>query len=258
MSVCKHYVNNKCRNENCKFLHIDNICRNYFFNNCNNLNCKYIHDYKLNPNANKIHKPKNTTNFTPDLSQPDMRVIINKPIYNSNEVCIINNIFWNINTFDILKKELYYNKDIYKLWHGDNHSIADDSLNWKNDSPIFNDIINILCQRFSMTPSATRLNLYKDNNDWKPYHHDAAAIKPEKAKIQNITVGVSFGCTREISFQHAKSYDRINFQLENGTVYAFGNKINIDYKHGIPQTIKNRDNYERFSIIIWGYSNNLN
>ena len=52
-----------------------------------------------------------------------------------------------------------------------------------------------------MTPSSTRINYYKTNNDFKPYHHDAAAFNPEKAKYQNITVGVSFGCTREISFE---------------------------------------------------------
>ena len=28
-------------------------------------------------------------------------------------------------------------------------------------------------------------NLYKDSSQWKPYHHDAAAIKPHIAKIQN-------------------------------------------------------------------------
>ena len=104
-----------------------------------------------------------------------------------------------------------------------------------------------------MTPSATRLNLYENGNDWKPYHHDAAALKPEKAKTQNITVGVSFGLTRNISFQSAKSYERIDFPLENGTVYAFGNQINIDYKHGIPQ-YNGISNEKRISIIIWGYS----
>ena len=25
MKICKHYVNNKCTSENCKFAHIDNL-----------------------------------------------------------------------------------------------------------------------------------------------------------------------------------------------------------------------------------------
>ena len=66
-------------------------------------------------------------------------------------------------------------------------------------------------------------------------------------------MGVSFGLTRDISFQHAKSYNRINFPLSNGSVYAFGNQVNIDYRHGIPQ-LEEFINKKRISIIIWGYS----
>ena len=29
-----------------------------------------------------------------------------------------------------------------------------------------------------MTVEATRFNWYTDSSNWKPYHHDAAAIKP--------------------------------------------------------------------------------
>ena len=119
-----------------------------------------------------------------------------------------------------------------------------------------------------MTVSATRLNYY-NKSYWKPYHHDAAALKPNKAKTQNITVGVSFGETREISFEstHENKKDRIrlNFPLENSIVYSFGNKVNIDFRHGIPPLKNNRNTNEntnklytgRFSIIIWGYSSLL-
>ena len=34
-----------------------------------------------------------------------------------------------------------------------------------------------------MDIKATRFNWYKDNQQWKPYHHDAAAVKPDKAQI---------------------------------------------------------------------------
>ena len=52
---------------------------------------------------------------------------------------------------------------------------------------------------------ATRFNWYRDDADWKPYHHDAAAIKPRFARIQNVTVGASFGDEREASFLHART-----------------------------------------------------
>ena len=54
---------------------------------------------------------------------------------------------------------------------------------------------------FKMSATATRFNWYRDSNEWKPYHHDAAAVKPHIAKIQNFTVGVSFGAERDASFQ---------------------------------------------------------
>ena len=34
----------------------------------------------------------------------------------------------------------------------------------------------------------------------------------------------------EISFQHAKR-TTINFPLDDGVIYAFGNKINLDFRH---------------------------
>ena len=208
--VCKHYINNRCSKENCRFKHIDNICKKYFFDKCIDPNCRKIHKYTLN-NSNVSHnkskfKPKNTESFSPNLSEPDLRVLINKPISNSNEITIIKNVNWKYNVIDLIKEEV--NNNVYKLWHGDIHHIADDSISWKQCSPTFDYIIEVLCSYFSLTHSATRLNFYNDTTDWKPYHHDTAALKPEKAKTQNITVGASFGFTREISFQHAKSYNR--------------------------------------------------
>jgi len=278
MKICKHYVNNKCNSDNCKFLHINNICRDHFFSNCNKVNCKFCHDYKLgdivntqnsnniqkfniNNNNNKNnnrHRPKNTESFKPDFSEPDMRIVFNQPINNSNQVAIVHNCHFDINIMQTLLDEVDFN--VYKPWHGDNHLIADDSLKWKDKSPTFNHIISTLCRYFNMTASATRLNYYKNGEDWKPYHHDAAALKPEKAKTQNITVGLSLGLTREISFQHSEKRTTINFPLEDGVIYAFGNKINSDFRHGIPQ-LREKDFEEsckRISIIIWGFSNYLN
>lgn len=279
MKICKHYVNNKCSNINCKFVHIDNICRNHFFTKCNRINCKFLHTFKLgdevtnnnnnnnninnnninnnnnnNNNNNKIIKrPKNTESFVPNHDEPDMRIVFNTPINDGNQVAIVHNCHFNVDTIDKILSEV--DNNVYKLWHGDNHHIADDSLKWKEKSPTFNHIIATLCRYFNMTPSATRLNYYATGDDWKPYHHDAAALKPDKAKKQNITVGLSLGLTREISFQHAEKRTTINFPLEDGDIYAFGNKINIDFRHGIPQ-LKEKEfpSQSRLSIIIWGYS----
>lgn len=254
MAICKHFVLGKCNKENCKFEHIDNICRNNFFGKCERPNCKFNHNYKLEQN-NKI---KNTESFIPVHDPPSLRIKFNEPISNGNEVAIINNIFEDKTLYKKLISEI--NNEVYKPWHGDSHLIADDShlINWKDESETFQLIINKLCNYFCMTPGATRFNYYINTMNWKPYHHDAAALKPEKAKYQNITVGLSLGYTREISFQSTQKNKSerttINFPLKDGTVYAFGNKVNTDFRHGIPQI--NEHIFEgRISIIIWGYSN---
>jgi len=260
MDICKHYVNNKCTKTNCKFKHVDNICRNHFFNECENSNCKFNHNFKLNDNNNK-----NTESFIPDNTEPTIRIRFNEPLYSGNEICIVNNLFNNNNNiYNKLQTEISNN--VYKPWHGDSHLIADDfhEIDWKSYSPTFNFIIKQLCSYFCMTQSATRLNYYVDEHDWKPYHHDAAALKPHKAKTQNITVGASFGTTREISFESThrnnKERIRINFPLKISPVYAFGNQVNIDFKHGIPQIkecIDKSIDTGRISVIIWGYSSLL-
>ena len=35
---------------------------------------------------------------------------------------------------------------------------------------------------FGMDIKATRFNWFRDCSEWKPFHHDAAAVKPDKAK----------------------------------------------------------------------------
>lgn len=272
MNICKHYVNSRCNNDNCTFKHIDNICRNHFFGKCTRNNCKFSHEYKLQNRDNNNYKDKNlnkrvknTETFVPNFDDPTISVRFNTPIICGNEISINNNIFNDKNLYKSLLSEI--DNEVYKLWHGDTHLIADDShsIDWKLKSPTFDKIIKQLCSYFCMTPGATRLNFYNESY-WKPYHHDAAALKPDKAKTQNITVGVSFGQTRDISFEstHKNVKDRIilNFPLDNGTVYSFGNKVNIDFRHGIPP-LKNNENINksytgRFSIIVWGYSSLIN
>jgi hypothetical protein len=147
------------------------------------------------------------------------------------------------------------------LWHGDTHLIADDHLKWSQKNvPTFNMIIDKISKFFNMDIKATRFNFYRDNNDWKPFHHDAAAVKPDKAKTQNFTVSVSFGSTRDIAFEDAlepNGHRRIiSIPLPNGSTYCFTRDININWKHGLLPIDPNKnipDKLGRISIIAWGY-----
>ena len=79
------------------------------------------------------------------------------------------------------------------------------------------------------------MNWYRDSNEWKPFHHDAAAIKPDKVKTQNFTVAVSFGAERDAAFEHATTKTVISMPQPNGTIYTFGKDVNIIWRHGILQ-----------------------
>ena len=113
--------------------------------------------------------------------------------------------------------------------------IADDKQeNWKEKCPTFKLVIDRIRDYFKMDIKATRLNWFKDQSEWKPFHHDAAAVKPDKAKTQNFTVGISFGGERDISFEENNSKRVVTFPLPDGMTYCFTKDININWKHGVP------------------------
>jgi hypothetical protein len=265
--VCKHYVKKSCsKGDKCDFEHIDNICPHYFFGNCKNGDgCKLSHQHKLN-NKKKLIK-KNTESFIPSHKMADMRVVVgsNTHTYNNviqtRDVILVNNLFCDELSLDIYNKLLEEIKDsglnedkLWKLWHGDSHMIADDHLAWKSKCPTFTNIIDKIKTYFNMDIKATRFNWYRDSSDWKPNHHDAAAIDSNKAKTQNFTVGVSFGATREAIFEHATTKTTVSIPLVNGSVYCFSKDTNIEWRHGIPQlppALQHKNG--RISIIAWGW-----
>jgi hypothetical protein len=152
--------------------------------------------------------------------------------------------------------------DLFKLWHGDSHLIADDhtKIDWKKKCPLFMKVIDRIKNYFKMDVKATRFNLYRDGSDWKPLHFDSAAIDPQKAKTQNTTIGVSFGRTRSARFEHATTKTSVDLELENGVVYGFGSAFNREWRHGITQLKKEErelDDSGRISIICWGWVNEI-
>ena len=267
----------QCENGNDYFVHrseLNNINKlqkhsKYFFTPGNdNVKKRLIAKHVHTKSIKEPNKKKNTTDFTPRYDDPDMKlkVIVYKENthfdnyeiqdINTKSVLVVPNFVEDI-CFDEISRELDLSGANFKMWHGDSHWIADDRSNdWKGGCPLFHKIVNRIREYFKLEVKATRLNWYENNSDWKPYHHDAAAIDEEKAKTQNITIGVSLGSVRDICFQHAKNMTTISIPMLTGSAYAFGKDININWKHGIPpKSIDiNNVNNSRISIIVWGYS----
>jgi hypothetical protein len=217
-------------------------------------------------------KPRNTESWEPPHPPYDMRVQIETS--NDKLSCELRPydvLFAKSVFFDYKKGEIHdklvseiekcgeLKDDLLKLWHGSEergikgtHHIANDRTNWKKECPTFELVINRLVEFFSVKPAATRFNWYKTHEEYKSFHFDSAYVNPEKAKTQNITIAVSFGQTRDIVFENAKSKQRVCIEQGDNDVYVFMNEINSTWRHGVSKGV-HQDNSSRVSIVIWGW-----
>ena len=208
-------------------------------------------------------RPRNTEVFEPPKKPCDLRVVIDtskdtlKTQLKESDLLYIPNLFPEHEPGEIFRMitEEISRFDVKKEWHEASHEIADDraGVNWKNECPTFQMAVDRIEQYFNMDIKATRLNFYRPNGkDWKPLHHDAAAIKRDKARTQNFTVAISFGDTRSAFFEKTGSRTTIELPCPDNSAYCFSAKANKEWKHGILPA-KEEETNGRISIIAWGW-----
>jgi hypothetical protein len=89
------------------------------------------------------------------------------------------------------------------------------------------------------------------------------AFNPQRARNQNITVGVSFGAERELAFIRAVPQQngekvKLYFPQTNNGVFSFGRDVNILWKHGVNALAEeDQDGKGRISIILWGLAQDV-
>mmetsp|Transcript_60512 Transcript_60512/g.187465 ORF Transcript_60512/g.187465 Transcript_60512/m.187465 type:complete len:251 (+) Transcript_60512:61-813(+) len=88
------------------------------------------------------------------------------------------------------------------------------------------------------------INVYDDGSVGCEFHHDGHGM------INNITVGASFGATRDITFKHHESGQEVSFTQQNGDVFAFDDFVDSNYMHGL-HPIQGEAG-QRISVIIMG------
>jgi len=158
---------------------------------------------------------RNTESFDPasTLVRPDLRIhvgsnrskVFNRPLKH-DDVVIVPELFGEEDDWSLYYKLVEEMREIQSKgeskgsewisWHEGAHLISKNPT----ESRTFNMVIDRLCEYFNIKKQSigTRFNWYRDSSDWKPFHHDSAAFNPQRARNQNITVGVSFGSMREL------------------------------------------------------------
>ncbi|AAZ12631.1 uncharacterized protein TEOVI_000759200 [Trypanosoma equiperdum] len=130
-------------------------------------------------------------------------------------------------------------------------------------SETFNAVVEMLAEYFDVDVYATRLNYYRDGQQWKPQHHDSHAYgtvktsnNGEEPQREDFTVGITLGATRSLLFVHEASGYQFEFPQRNGDCFAFTSEVNNTFTHGVPRV--NTPIGDRFSIIAWGRRRSLN
>eukprot|EP00927_Polykrikos_kofoidii_P067826 TRINITY_DN63267_c0_g1_i1.p1 TRINITY_DN63267_c0_g1~~TRINITY_DN63267_c0_g1_i1.p1 ORF type:complete len:401 (-),score=48.94 TRINITY_DN63267_c0_g1_i1:196-1296(-) len=107
-------------------------------------------------------------------------------------------------------------------------------------------VLEHLVSLFDVQPLAWWINVYSSGRDSKAFHKD-------KFVGQNITIGASFGATRNLTFRHGISRDEFHFSQENGDVFAFRDRVNSAFLHGMhPLRSSDPDPGTRISVIVMG------
>eukprot|EP00930_Biecheleria_cincta_P040064 TRINITY_DN27483_c0_g1_i1.p1 TRINITY_DN27483_c0_g1~~TRINITY_DN27483_c0_g1_i1.p1 ORF type:complete len:443 (+),score=73.06 TRINITY_DN27483_c0_g1_i1:103-1329(+) len=140
-------------------------------------------------------------------------------------------------------------------WHGARHLGLQlegsdvSSLRMDSAPPALRETVKRLEEAFGIRASAARMNVYRSSADYKPFHADRG--KDEEG-VPQVTVGLSLGATRELSFAHWQTGLTLSFPQRNGDVFAFTPELNQVFVHGVPKVTGGGDDGERLSLILWG------
>ena len=174
---------------------------------------------RITKKARKMGTARNTESFDPQstLVRPDFRVQFGsnkKEVFDKklkhDDVIMVPEFFCAEDDWGLYYKLVEEIGEVQKnekkaewiSWHEGAHLIS----KAPEGSSTFDSIVKKMLKYYNIDekkPYGTRFNWYVDSSDWKPFHHDSAAFNPQRARSQDITIGASFGATRELAFIHA-------------------------------------------------------
>mmetsp|Transcript_15989 Transcript_15989/g.37693 ORF Transcript_15989/g.37693 Transcript_15989/m.37693 type:complete len:353 (-) Transcript_15989:22-1080(-) len=119
------------------------------------------------------------------------------------------------------------------------------------DSETFTSIVRRLLAAFGFTLVDCWVNLYRHGGDMKSWHHDNYQ---DRTPRPTVTIGASFGETRDLAFKHVASGEEVRIPQASGDVFAFDEVFNKVFKHSVPPSSRSSpvsNQSLRVSIILW-------
>jgi len=161
-----------------------------------------------------------------------------------------------------LREELAEEGKEFSDWHGARHLAHHFAHGLKAagtgteipNSQLRMELVQKMEEAFGVRANAIRVNYYRTNKDYKPMHYDRGS---DEEGVPQLTIGASFGATRELTLMHVKSGVTMSFPQRNGDVFAFTPELNEVFMHGVPHVMPNSpaamepEDAGRLSLIIW-------
>lgn len=177
--------------------------------------------------------------------------------YNKNESNILFNQLTNeIKDSNINSKNNIQQRKVFRkrtVFYTNDESIGNGNGKYnKCFSLTVSKICNDLTNYFDCKLLHTVMNYYENGEKYMPFHRDGEIANDP----MTITIGLSIGNTRNLSFLHEKTETEFDIPQRTGDVFAFTSVVNNKFKHGIRKDRKSIG--PRFSVIVFGIRNTLN
>lgn len=186
--------------------------------------------------------------FTGDLSDP---IITKIP---DGEYLHIDNFFSkkeSDNYFEYLKQNVYWQQESMNIygkkvlfprltaWYGDNDKAYTFSGITLNPNPWFPDLMKIKnkIEKIALVDfNSVLLNMYRDGNDSISWHSDS---EPELGK-NPVIASVNFGDSRVFQLRHKITKEKIEIELNHGSVLIMQGELQHFWLHQVPKTKLNK------------------
>ena len=146
---------------------------------------------------------------------------------------LLNNIEWKNDEANIFGKKIITKRKV--AWYGDQEYAYTYSKATKYALPWTKELLELklrIEEKSGETFNSCLLNLYHSGEEGMAWHSDG-----EKDLKKDGAIGsLSFGAERKFAFKHKETKDKIELQLEHGSLLVMAGKTQSHWLHRLPPT----------------------